>query len=122
MREILFRGQSKRTKNFVYGAYWWNPFTGEHLIKQLCEGGTQFEDVVCTRETIRQFTGLKDKNGVKIFEGDQLSVSPGYYSIIEFKNGSFLSIYKHPEDGEELLMEDIEPHKCEIIGNIHQTK
>lgn len=68
---------------------------------------------------VRQFTGLLDKNGVEIYVGDWLQSAPGYTSVIEFKDGAFLSIYSHPEDGEELLITDLNLPTVEIIGNIY---
>lgn len=70
----------------------------------------QWEVLSCDR-----FTGFKDKNEIDIFEKDQLFVSPGYSSFVEFKDGMFVSVYSHPEDGETLPLIDIEPHKCIII-------
>lgn len=69
---------------------------------------------------IEFFTGLKDKNGVEIYEGDWIQSAPGYTSYIDFKDGAFLSIYKHPEDGEELLITDLDLKNTVVIGNIHE--
>jgi hypothetical protein len=69
---------------------------------------------------VRQFTGLLDKNGIEIYVGDWLRYATGYTSVIVFKDGAFLSIYSHPEDGEELLITDLYLPNVEIIGNIYE--
>lgn len=66
---IKFRGKH-RTRSWVYGYYWTNPFTSEHYIKSLVEGGTQLEDIKVIPETVSQYIGLTDINGQEIYEGD----------------------------------------------------
>ena len=137
MREILFRAKREDNKEWVYGGL----ITYDLLQKQRCliisfyvklvnfkiEAEQTSEFVI--PETIGQFTGLTDKNGAKIFEGDivqyqidmiNLLTHEMYIDLatskIEFYNGSF-TIYENGY-GNTLLSEK---HKdIEVIGNIHE--
>lgn len=63
--------------------------------------GEKFPELIA-----EQFTGLYDADGEEIYEGDRLHICAGYSSTVEFQDGMFVSVYKHPEDGEIIPLFD----------------
>lgn len=75
MREILFRGKRIDNGEWVEGWYI-QTNTGEHRIANIAENGLP-ELYPIDYVSIGQFTGLYDKNGKRIFEGDVLRLWRG---------------------------------------------
>ncbi len=136
MREILFRGKTREGK--------WNESSAvfisgelalmltERPIKELVKDKNgELVDVIfnfCAveKETVGQFTGLTDKNGKRIFEGDIISEKPpmNKYSFVgkviwDEKRGAWrFYIFEHPDYVAFLATYGVE---YTVIGNIHDN-
>ena len=116
MREILFRGKREDNgewvEGFLIGRY--DPMQKEHIIKNaFIDNGTCFYDPdKVIPETVGQFTGLTDKNGKRIFEGDCIGCK---HNVVEYYDGTFTI------NGDRPLSWLKNTSNFVVVGNIHDN-
>ena len=119
MRELKFRAYIKPLKRYatgidiiqfhkccdVEGAGIWTVVTAN-------EGIFEFDDIV-----IEQYTGLKDKNGKEIYEGDIVKAGGRIYEVAWFeKDGGWFCFREN-----DSVYTPLYHLKGEVIGNIHEN-
>jgi len=129
MREIKFRGRRSHDKEWVVGNLVIDNLGNKHIVPfsffEKDGHHLQYNDdtdkpVFFDQETIEQFTGLHDKNGKEIYEGDILE-NPDYEEafVVEYHEGmaGYIGWGDDKIAGCYLITGD----EIEIIGNIHEN-
>ena len=114
MRNILFRGKRVDNGKWTEG-YFFKSWDKVFLLWGMTDDCPNMEEVV--PETVGQFTGLCDKNGKKIFEGDIVESPNGTQGFIEWQNAECAFLVNIGDDWQ--TMDDC-PY--EVIGNIYDKE
>lgn len=139
-RTIKFRGKRADNKEWVYGYYVVDPLGRHRIYLKPFDDATTNTFFFILSKTVGQFTGLLDKNGKEVYEGDVLNIDEihssfgknkwivfyddsafqvkptktiGRVSLVKFMYDAYeYDVIKHIEDISELLS---------VIGNIYDN-
>ena len=117
MREIKFRAWNKKNKEWSSEICLYHKTVGKRYEYNALKLDTDFDHVI-----VSQFTGLKDKNGKEIYEGDIIETKTDIFTIFYSEKDFEFIIYLERLDNYYRLtyLSGFKDFKC--IGNIYENE
>lgn len=126
MREIKFRIWDLFNKRMVFEFCKFEKWQEGHGCAELnpsyafAENSDDIQDAIWRPCHVMQFTGLLDKNGKEIYEGDILNADGDILLVSWNKKLASFCLDKHGWMHSHWFGESTDPEKTEVIGNIYQ--
>ena len=140
MRAIKFRGKRLDNGEWVYGAFVPDATERTHgdmvtwgFIRRYNSECGRMETIAVDRESVGQYTGLKDKNGTEIYEGDIVELTNTYKGMdtksiveIDFIDFTFAGKWKEEYSPSGYMYNPLGSYNfpivtIEVIGNIYEN-
>lgn len=131
MREILFRGKRVDNGEWTYGYYCPKPYSHFPCEATIFPSETIDRDWHGERvdpDTVGRFTGLTDRNGVKIFEGDIIKHTQVYlhgkvksFGYVKWSTAYACWLAGGYTNGRADMFLGDQSYKLEVLGNIHDN-
>lgn len=138
MRTIKFKGKSIGTGEWLFGNMFQFGIQPPTKVPCICPSVPTWEDALdiynVDEKTVGQFTGLYDKNGKEIYEGDIVRhpyIDPIFGDLVTseneedyptsevvFNEGSFVIRFR---DTHYYLCEFVRKNVAEVVGNVHDN-
>ncbi len=124
-RRIKFRGKDRNTGKWVYGDLL-SPITGCRIVsyREVDNGSMKRADYLyhdVLDDTVGQFTGLHDRNGKEIYEGDIVRNGNNTYCVeYDTAHACWIAAYDWPDSVGNWQLSKEHCLRNEVVGNIHE--
>ena len=128
MREIKFRALRLKSNYWEYGYVYTHGYGNTFILDK-----TDWKREPVRKETVGQFTGLKDKNGKEIYEGDIISCEhvdcsndigeiKRYIAQVEWKYSIWYVGFGNFHNWSLNQLDEYTAKRIEVVGNIYENK